>query len=494
VTGVPIESAWLTCDDDGDGPCTGVRSDGFDHCLAHLTPEQLGEALSRLQPGANLDVRGTTVSEELLRRILEAVNDDDRHPTLGQARFDGVTFSGDASFEWATFTAAAWFDGAVFAGDVKFDSATFTHRAWFRGAVFAGDVRFDMTTFHLIASFDKATFKTAKSLSLVSDSLELRGAEFTKRVVIEASAGYLACNETRFESGVVLRLRHVDADFEHAAFGAPSAITSANEPRSVYAERVEQRVGLPTRTSPTPRLVSLHGVDVADLVITDVDLGQCRFSGAHHLDKLRLEGDCTFARTPKRAHFGWAWPPVWRWTRRQVLAEECERRVVGRRSVGWPDSPAGTRELNAKRVAALYRDLRKAQEDSKNEPGAADFYYGEMEMRRTDPTAGRAERLILFLYWLTSGYGLRATRALSCLAVLIAMAAVAFHSIGFEPPSPGLGTSLLYAAQSTVSLESKLAGLPFLTWQGETLRLIMRLLGPLLLGLALLAVRNRVKR
>jgi hypothetical protein len=35
-------------------------------------------------------------------------------------------------------------------------------------------------------------------------------------------------------------------------------------------------------------------------------------------------------------------------------------------------------------VAPLYRALRKAQEDAKDEPGAADFYYGEMEMRRQD--------------------------------------------------------------------------------------------------------------
>jgi hypothetical protein len=36
-------------------------------------------------------------------------------------------------------------------------------------------------------------------------------------------------------------------------------------------------------------------------------------------------------------------------------------------------------------IAVLYRDLRKAHEDCKDEPGASDFYYGEMEMRRHDP-------------------------------------------------------------------------------------------------------------
>ncbi|WP_308407820.1 hypothetical protein [Streptomyces somaliensis] len=36
-------------------------------------------------------------------------------------------------------------------------------------------------------------------------------------------------------------------------------------------------------------------------------------------------------------------------------------------------------------MAALYRQLRKSLEDGKNEPDAADFYYGECEMRRHDP-------------------------------------------------------------------------------------------------------------
>jgi predicted hotdog family 3-hydroxylacyl-ACP dehydratase len=33
-------------------------------------------------------------------------------------------------------------------------------------------------------------------------------------------------------------------------------------------------------------------------------------------------------------------------------------------------------------AAAAYRALRKSREDNKDEPGAAEFYYGEMEMRR----------------------------------------------------------------------------------------------------------------
>ena len=38
--------------------------------------------------------------------------------------------------------------------------------------------------------------------------------------------------------------------------------------------------------------------------------------------------------------------------------------------------------LEPGQIAGLYRELRKGREDAKDEPGAADFYYGEMEMRR----------------------------------------------------------------------------------------------------------------
>ncbi|MGW2620713.1 hypothetical protein [Streptomyces sp. NPDC001500] len=41
-------------------------------------------------------------------------------------------------------------------------------------------------------------------------------------------------------------------------------------------------------------------------------------------------------------------------------------------------------------LAPVYRALRKAFEGRKNEPGAADFSYGEMEMRRRRRADSRA--------------------------------------------------------------------------------------------------------
>ena len=123
---------------------------------------------------------------------------------------------------------------------------------------------------------------------------------------------------------------------------------------------------------------------------------------------------------------------------------------------------------NPESIAATYRALRKGREDNKDEPGAADFYYGEMEMRRQRPrtSAGgdgtseekpfgvpvaAAERGILWVYWLTSGYGLRGSRALIALALTVILFAFAFNAWGFRPDQ-SYGRALLFSIESTSSL------------------------------------------
>jgi hypothetical protein len=93
--------------------------------------------------------------------------------------------------------------------------------------------------------------------------------------------------------------------------------------------------------------------------------------------------------------------------------------------------------LKPARLAALYRELRKGREDAKDEPGAADFYYGEMEMRRLDrQMTPWPERAILWLYWLVSGYGLRGLRALAWLAIVVVGLAALLQAVGFNGGDP----------------------------------------------------------
>jgi hypothetical protein len=182
-------------------------------------------------------------------------------------------------------------------------------------------------------------------------------------------------------------------------------------------------------------------------------------------------------------------------------------------------------------IASIYRGLRKGLEDAKNEPEAADFYYGEMEMRRlagrpdddgTDETphlgASVVERILLFGYWAVSGYGLRAWRAISMLVMLIMVAALLFSHLGLatltrperiasvnpkdgavkyvdtQAPPPGFLSSLNFSARESVSLLHADTSSVKTQGFGTLVDFVLRLAGPLLLAFIVLALRARTKR
>jgi hypothetical protein len=147
----------------------------------------------------------------------------------------------------------------------------------------------------------------------------------------------------------------------------------------------------------------------------------------------------------------------------------------------------------AREIANLYRALRKGREDLKDEPGAADFYYGEMEMRRKATPSVSVERAVLTLYWLVSGYALRAWRAVTALGVILLLAAWLFvHRHGFVNSQATFWSALRYSSRTAIGLLPK--NQPDLTPFGEVLQISVRVLVPVLLGLAALSLRGRVKR
>ncbi len=119
-----------------------------------------------------------------------------------------------------------------------------------------------------------------------------------------------------------------------------------------------------------------------------------------------------------------------------------------------------------------------------------------MRLRVSTPTGrGRlpawAERLVIGGYWLVAGYGMKASRSLLVLVVTIGLAAELLARNGFQAAT-SYGCSLLFAAQS--SLEPIHPPEASLSTFGEVVQLALRLTGPILVGLTILALRSRIKR
>ena len=491
-----------------------------------ITTERLEELLDRLR------------ADDGTRRIPSARFDDAQFPDedvhlegvrfLGAARFDDAQFPGAVHFDGAQFLGDAHFDRVHFSGDADFRKVQFSAEAdlrWtmfegrgrFDEALFTGAVRFDEALFSRDAVFERAQFSGAHHIGPLTTggSLVLDRAVFQEHVTVAVRAARLVAVDARFRSGTDILVQSAEIEFDRATFGGTSTVSSAtpsNTALSLLMTGYEDEA--------IPSVVSLRGARVVDLAIAGVDLRTCSFHGAHGLAGVRLE-QVLLAEPPT----GWTrsqrWPFPLRWTRRVAIAEEHQWRAE---TYGWPEP----RRLSSRsapstpaphQIAAIYRALRKGQEERKDEPGAADFYYGEMEMRRHStyvqddalsseppyraPTlrawerydntrrTPRAEKLVLWLYWLTSGYGLRASRALAALFVTIVAGAVLFSLFGFEAESSDVAP-LLFAMKSSLSLFREPEA--DLTNTGEAVAIVLRLLGPLFFGLALLSLRGRVKR
>ncbi|GAA4680428.1 pentapeptide repeat-containing protein [Streptomyces youssoufiensis] len=530
--------------------CRGIHVPGHTACLVHLADADRDLYLADLTPGADIDHRGTAFTGSLLGALLSALRDPiTGHPRIGHARFEsatfqdttwfaGAVFEGAARFGSTSFQGHAGFRSVIFMGDAEFASATFQRTAWFGRATFEGTALFasaifkkaawlGAATFLGDARFESAVFERRVSLGplVCAGRVRLSGAMFNAPASLSIAARRLECRRTHWISTAEMRLRYATVDFAHAVFEYPLTIAAEADPFAFPNGQMVAEQVLAHTPDAAVRIASLRGVDAAHLVLADVDLSACLFAGTVHLDQLRLEGLCAFDEVPLGMHWR-RWYPA-RFTRRRTLAEENHWRAKQSHATrGWNVAVFDTTRVGPAQLAPVYRALRKAFDDSKNEPGAADFYYGEMEMRRHDRTStSRAERGLLHAYWMLSGYGLRALRALGWLAATMVVTIALLMGFGLpkqEPRQeatgivpPGGGKVIFEVEQtepqnptgnrftgkrfekaSNVTLNSVVfrSSGQNLTTAGAYIEMTSRLAEPALLALAVLAVRGRIKR
>jgi hypothetical protein len=411
-----------------------------------------------------------------------------------ETNFGGVIFSGDADFAQSTFHNAALFTRARFETDGLFANARFCHEAVFVLAAFDGQARF------MGARFDDDFLGPM----LVETWLDLQNTRYESRVNFRAFCRAISLEQARFVAGTTLLLRWAAIRLDGAEFLAPSTI-GWSPPWPDLDER-RLRDGNDADDASRPHVVSVVGASLGVAAFDALELSACEFASAHGLDGLNTEG-CVFATTPA----GWSRLgrfPYWtRWDRRDVIAEECEWRRHARYGDKWrlaiervPLANPDPSPLDPQIIAAIYRALRKGREDAKDEPGAGDFYYGEMEMRRhtrdersVGALAGWSTDAVVWMYWLVAGYGLRASRALVALALTIGLGAVLFQLVGYQPGTHPPAGYVLFAAESAISLLRQPDAAGLTAW-GHVIQILLRLAGPLFFGLAIVSLRGRIKR
>ncbi|MEW2315208.1 pentapeptide repeat-containing protein [Streptomyces bauhiniae] len=442
---------------------------------------------------------------------------------VGTTNFSGASFHGPASFTSRTFHGKADFTQASFALPVDF-VANYEDETTFKSAQFTADVNLSGAKFDKTVNFQGVKFEAAGEVGPMSCAslIDLSGAAFSSPVTIALSAARVDCRRTRWMSTAVLQLRHAALDFSHAVYEFPLTISAEHGPfvladGSVLAEHAAEE-------GSDVRLRSLRGVDAAHLLLSDINMSECLLAGTVHLDQIRFEGDCRFGSPPNRTCWNKARPV--RFTRRRIVAEEQHWRARQGGSAWGSISSNTALHTGPAQLAPVYRSLRKSYEDNKNEPGSADFYYGEMEMRRNDPNTEPAERSLLAAYWALSGYGLRATRALVWLlsAAAATLLTLMLWGIPEDDPKPvssghvrGADVRLVTETPDPVNphgpLNDRLSSDRFekglrvvinsvifrssdqdLTTAGTYIEMASRLSEPILLGLAALAIRGRVKR
>ncbi|WP_406406587.1 pentapeptide repeat-containing protein [Streptomyces sp. NBC_01643] len=509
--------------------------------MTHLSENEKSHHIGSLRPGSSLDYRGTRITGDSLNRVLEATKDADGYPNLGRVEFGHAVMPLSANFARVRFSGSANFNATVFSsGD--FSSAIFVEDANFPAAIFSGNVDFSH------AVFEKAPIIGPLGVDLVAD---FSGAQFGSTVLMKISARHVLFVQARWSSTATIQLRHASFDLAHSFIEYPISVSREHERFHFHHDGVERLDELDReietwRGDEAVTLLSLVGVDAAHVTLFDIDLSECTFAGAIHLDQLRMEGECNFSKTPYKRHRqlrglqpnknapGLRVPlylPVFI-TKRSAIVEEHLWRNHGKSTVGWEEAEDIFRVsvplVSPSRMAPVYRSLRKSFEDSKNEPGAADFYYGEMEMRRLDWGTSRVERWILALYWVLSGYGLRAARTFAWLLLFmgLTLACMMWWGVAKVDPKPettgrqvavgrqiDLITDTPDPVNPTGGWDERITGDRFekslrvlinsvvfrssgqdLTTTGTYMEMVSRVTEPVLLGLAVLAVRNRVKR
>lgn len=390
----------------------------------------------------------------------------------GTADFRKATFNGDASFVEAEFIQEASFQEAVFAKGVNFNDAHFGKRADFVkaafvrlisvGATFDGPASFLFATFSEMASWYGTTFGEAATFSYATfrEETSFEETKFSGRAnfIGAAFSGGSDFRGTFFTDRV---------DFRHSNFSGRTVFillrkAGKNSSGSQEAGKIFAGAAVDFRD------IVINPLD--GLIIRDADLSKCRFLGTD-LRKAEIT-NATWTKIGDR---------VGVYDEVVPLAADAKR--------PWAH------------IERLYRELKQNYEERRDYERASDFHFGEKEMRRRNPETGPILRFFLTAYKWVSGYGERYRPPLFWLGLLWVGSTLGYLGRLGEKADlsallgwtwwDGLRATLYSFRVMTLLRPDDLVPVGLFA---QLIYTADSILGPLLIGLFALALRQRLKR
>ena len=277
----------------------------------------------------------------------------------GGANFLGVEFDGDADFGGVEFDGFADFGNAEFDGKADFAGVEFDGYAYFSHVEFDGDTNFSRAEFDGYTSFGDAEFDGYAYFS---------HAEFD---------GYANFEDVEFDGYAYFTSAEFDgeANFLGAEFSAGALFlnTEFRSEGSFHIAVVDDRV-------------RFEDVDLSKVSFVRTDVVKVRFIG------------CSWPRKTESL----LWPLHVSWPRFLVQTRNV---VHDDLALDYPQKEGERVERDRRLVADLYRQLRLNLEATRQEVEAGDFYIGQMEMRRQDPSYPWLYRFLLAGYRVLATYG-----------------------------------------------------------------------------------------
>lgn len=402
---------------------------------------------------------------ELFEKELSILLEDDQRPDCSgfifpekTRGFDGHVFPADVSFRQAIFLGAGVFASAQFSGKVDFTGAQFT-RADFTETQFAGPTTFGRCQFMGEARFLGARFQ---------DAVTFHGSRFT---------GPASFAQARVAGR---------ADFSRAEFASPAQFTGARF-----------QAGVNFTTTQFHHKVSFSRARFAD----DAYFSETRFPGPDecHGDTGGDLQEVSFER-PDRVLFHRVDASRLSFVKTHLRRVDFKDVTWGRRTNGraalW-DELRPERDKDYAELARLYGQLRNNFEKEENHRAAADFRYGQMEMRRLRAGSGGPLRRfvqrhgsLLACYKLLSDYGENPTRAGLWMIGIVLLFAVLLASGGFAAPA-GLPVAFRTSLAAFILQADPMA--VALTTSGQWLVLLEAVIGPVLIVVWVMAVARSLR-